>query len=327
MKDKRLFRTNFRYLFLAISFSCLIVTGCGGNGAPATSAPPTAATPTLNPGTGTYISAQTVTIADATTGATIYYTLDGTAPSTSSARFTAPLSISSTTTVNAIAVAAGYNTSTVASATYTVNLPAAATPTFSVTAGTYTAVQIVTLSDATSGAAIYYTLDGTTPTISSAKYASPLSISSTTTVNAIAVASGYTNSAVASVLYTINLPAAATPTFSPAPGTSATAQTVTLADTTASSIIYYTTDGSTPTISSTRYTVPFAVSTTSTVKAIAVAPGLGTSAVASGTYTITVVTTSVSVVLSTHDQLLLMAPQSPVAFGTNAASTDYPSCV
>ena len=322
MKDKRLFRTNFRYLFLAISFSCLIVTGCGGSGAPATSAPPTAATPTLNPGTGTYISVQTVTIADATTGATIYYTLDGTAPTSSSARFTAPLSISSTTTVNAIAVATGYNTSTVASATYTVNLPAAALPTFSVTAGTYTAVQIVTLSDTTPAATIYYTLDGTTPTISSAKYSSPLSISSTTTLNAIAAAIGYTNSAAASVLYTINLPTAAPPTFSPAPGTSATTQTVTLADTTASSIIYYTTDGSTPTISSTRYTVPFAVSTTSTVKAIAVAPGIGTSAVASGTYTITVVTTSVSVVLSTHDQLSLMAPQSPVTFGTNAASTN-----
>jgi glucosylceramidase len=323
MKDKRLFRTHFRHLFLAIPFCCLLAAGCGGGGSPATSATtPTAAAPTLNPGTGTYISAQTVTIADATTGATIYYTLDGTTPSTSSARFTAPLTISSTTTVNAIAVATGYNSSAVASATYTVNLPAAATPTFSVTAGTYTAVQIVTLSDTAPGAAIYYTLDGTTPTISSAKYSSPLSISSTTTVNAIAVATGYNNSAVASAIYTINLPLAATPTFSPAPGTFTATQTVTLSDTTASTTIYFTTDGTTPTISSTRYTVPFTVPTTSTVKAIAAAPGMGNSTVASGTYTITAITTSVNVVLSTHDQISLMAPQSPVAFATNPASTN-----
>ena len=81
-----------------------------------------------------------------------------------------------------------------------------ATPTFSVPAGTYTAVQSVTLSDATAGATIYYTTNGNTPTISSPVYtgqAIPVTI--TTTIKAIAVgAPGYATSAVASAIYTLN---------------------------------------------------------------------------------------------------------------------------
>jgi hypothetical protein len=61
----------------------------------------------------------------------------------------------------------------------------------------------VTMSDATSGAAIYYTTDGSTPNSSSTKYTGALNITATTTVKAIAVASGYINSPVTSATYTI----------------------------------------------------------------------------------------------------------------------------
>jgi len=81
-----------------------------------------------------------------------------------------------------------------------------ATPTFSVAAGTYTAVQSITLSDTTAGATIYYTTNGNTPTISSPVYtgqAIPVTI--TTTIKAIAVgAPGFANSAVASATYILN---------------------------------------------------------------------------------------------------------------------------
>ncbi len=109
MIDKRLFRPQPRCLFLAISLCCLVVAGCGGSGTPATSAPstPTAATPTLNPGTGTYNSAQTVTISDSTAGAAVYYTLDGSTPSAASTKYSAAFTVSTTTTVNAIALASG----------------------------------------------------------------------------------------------------------------------------------------------------------------------------------------------------------------------------
>jgi hypothetical protein len=66
----------------------------------------------------------------------------------------------------------------------------------------------VTLVDATSGAAIYYTTDGkTTPTTSSTPYSGAISVNSTETIQAIAAASGYGNSQVASATYTIDLPA------------------------------------------------------------------------------------------------------------------------
>jgi hypothetical protein len=81
--------------------------------------------------------------------------------------------------------------------------PIAGSPTFSPTAGTYTSAQAVSLTDSTSGAAIYYTTTGSPPTTGSSKYSAPLSISATMTIQAIAVASGYNNSAVASATYTM----------------------------------------------------------------------------------------------------------------------------
>jgi hypothetical protein len=80
----------------------------------------------------------------------------------------------------------------------------ATTPTFSPAAGTYSGEQSVTISDASSGATIYYTTNGTTPTTSSTKYTGPISVSSTEKLQAIAVATGDANSAVASAAYTID---------------------------------------------------------------------------------------------------------------------------
>ncbi len=85
-------------------------------------------------------------------------------------------------------------------------LPAAAIPTFSISPGTYTTVQTVTISDATNGAKVYYTLNGAPPTTSSTLYTSAILVSATVNLQAIAEASGYTSSAVASASYTINLP-------------------------------------------------------------------------------------------------------------------------
>jgi hypothetical protein len=155
---------------------------------------------------GTYTSAQSVTLADTTPGAILYYTTNGTTPTTSSAT-SEPIAVGSTETIQAIAVAGGYANSAVGTAVYTIGTgtTVAATPTFSPAAGTYTSAQSVTLSDTTPGAIIYYTTNGTTPTVSSAQYiaGTPLSISATTTIQAIAVASGYANSAVTSGTYTL----------------------------------------------------------------------------------------------------------------------------
>jgi hypothetical protein len=78
--------------------------------------------------------------------------------------------------------------------------------------GTYSSSQSVKLSSSTSGATIYYTTNGATPTTSSAKYSDAITVSATRTIKAVAVASNYDNSVVASGTYTIETPAA-TPTF------------------------------------------------------------------------------------------------------------------
>ncbi len=185
-----------------------------------------AATPGFSPAAGAYGPAQSVTISDGTAGATIYYTTNGTTPSTSSSTYSSPITVSATETLKAIAVAPLYMTSAVGSAAYTIN-GAVATPTFSPAAGAYGPAQSVTISDATSGATIYYTTNGTTPTTASATYSSAITVSATETLEAIATHSGYSNSAVGSAAYTIN-GAAATPGFSPAAGTYSSSQTVTI---------------------------------------------------------------------------------------------------
>jgi hypothetical protein len=161
---------------------------------------------------GNYTSAQSVTISDATAGATIYYTTNGATPTTSSTIYTAAIAVSSTETLRAIATASGYLTSAVAAAAYTITpaLPPAATPIFSPVAGNYASAQSVTIGDATANATIYYTTNGATPTASSTIYTAAIAVSSTETLQAIATASGYSTSAVAVATYTINL---STPSF------------------------------------------------------------------------------------------------------------------
>ena len=246
---------------------------------------PVTAFPTFLPAAGTYSGPQSVTISDTTSGATIYYTTNGTTPTTSSTVYTSgnPVAVSSSETLQAIAVASGAANSAVATASYTIGTAA---PTFSLPSGTYTNSSI-SISDSTSGATIYYTSNGKTPTTASTQYTgTPIALNSsgTFTYEAIAVANGST-SAVTTVVYTIH-PYVARPTFSPAPGTYTTTQSVSLSNVSTGAKIYYTTDGSTPTTSSNLYSGPISVASTETINAIATLPGFTNSPMVSGTYTI-----------------------------------------
>ena len=107
-------------------------------------------------------------------------------------------------------------------------LALAATPSFTPAAGTYSSTQTVTISTTTPSATIYYTTNGSTPTTSSAVYSGPIAVSATETLQAIAVAPGYSNSAVGSAAYTITSAAATTTSLTATPNPVGTGQTLTL---------------------------------------------------------------------------------------------------
>ena len=219
----------------ASSFTPIAVTGTSGSIAATTNVSLTIGSnvsplPTFVPGTGSYSSAVPVTIQCNAQNCTIYYAVNGT-PTTNSAKYTGPVTMSSSGTLSAIAVESGFTPSAVASATYAIDLTSTAAPTFNPAAGTYTSTQSVTLGDATPGATIYYTTDGSTPTTNSAVYSALINVSSTETLKAIAAASGYSLSGVATAAYTINLPgfSIAGTALSVAPGaTTGNTSTITL---------------------------------------------------------------------------------------------------
>ncbi|WP_263359771.1 chitobiase/beta-hexosaminidase C-terminal domain-containing protein, partial [Acidicapsa ligni] len=256
----------------------------------------TAATPVFSLSGGVYNGAQTLTISDSTSGAAIYYTTNGTSPTTSSTRYTGAIKVSATETIHAIAVLTHYKNSAIAAATYTIT-DIVSTPTLSVAGGKYSSVQTVTIKDASAGAAIYYTTNGTTPTASSTKYTAAIKVASSETIRAIAILKGYTNSAIAAESYTL---VAATPTFSVAGGTYSGAQTVTIEDATAGAAIYYTTNGSTPTTASTKYSAAIKVATTETIHAIAILGGFANSVVATSSYTLEAATPAFSIKAGTY---------------------------
>lgn len=163
----------------------------------------TAATPTFSPAGGAYGPSQTVTITSSTPGATIYYTTDGSTPTVSSNPYVAAITVTATQTIKAVATHGNFHDSHVGSASFTINGPVAS-PTFSVSSGSYNGTQTVAITSATPGASIYFTTNGTTPSPSSPLYTGPVTISSTQTLGAIATKSGFSNSLPAYADYVID---------------------------------------------------------------------------------------------------------------------------
>lgn len=357
---------------------------------------PSVATPTFSPEAGTYTTAQSVTISCTTDGATIYYTTNGDVPTTSSAVYSTPIAISETTTVKAMGVKTGMSNSNVASATYTIESVITIAEARALANNEYGCVQgIVTfidgrnvyVQDETAGIDLYLN-SGTVPsglalgdkvqaygkktvyyglielTSINGSEASQFSIISTgntlplaektiaeimedhagtqllqsTRVQIVNAIIGTINTSGNTTLTqgenTLNIykvPAldsisegdavdvigvvgcynnpqlrvayaadvtkhetpmqqVATPTFTPAAGEYTEAQNVEIACATEGATIYYTLDGTDPTVNSTAYTTTIAISDSTTVKAFAVKEGMTDSEIATAVYVINIPT-------------------------------------
>ncbi|HPG58393.1 MAG TPA: chitobiase/beta-hexosaminidase C-terminal domain-containing protein [Candidatus Wallbacteria bacterium] len=133
-----------------------------------------AATPVIAPNGGFFYYQTNVTISCATEGAAIYYTTDGSEPSKLSTKYEAPFTLNriGATKVKAAAFKSGmFYSMTAVSAVFNIAYPAPPKPATPVI-GEATGIDAgkLTLSCSTSGAKIYYTLDGSTPTAASSLY-------------------------------------------------------------------------------------------------------------------------------------------------------------
>jgi hypothetical protein len=165
-------------------------------------------TPVASPVGGSYASAQTVTLSVATSGATLYYTLNGTDPTVASTTYSTPIAIpaGATTILKVIGIAPDMNDSDVLMETYVISQAKAATPVAAPAGGSYTEEQTVTLTSESGDATIYYTTDGATPTSSSTQYSAAVTIptGATTNLKAIAIESGLLDSNIMDETYVIS---------------------------------------------------------------------------------------------------------------------------
>ncbi len=250
---------------------------------------PDTVAPTANatPAGGLYNSAQNVVLA-ANEPATIYYTTNGSDPTTGSTQYTGPIVISANTVLKFFAVDTAGNPSGIYTETYTIDT-VAPTVTANPVGGLYNTTQNVVLT-ANESATIYYTTDGSDPTTSATRltYSGPIAISANTLLKFFAVDTAGNPSGIFTETYTIDT-TAPTVTANPVGGTYSDIQTVTLTTTDVNpTTTYYTTDGSNPQTSSTRkkYAGPISISTTTTLKFYAIDAAGNPSPVYTETYTI-----------------------------------------
>ena len=243
----------------------------------------TPAAPLLSPASGSYASGQQANIEESTPGASIYYTTDGSVPTGSSLLYSGPFPLTRSQTVNAVAIIDGLS-SAGASNTYTINAQVSVSlmPASVTLAPSQTQMFIASVANS-SNTAVTWSLNPAVGSISNrGVYTAPAAIATAQTVTVTATSAADSTKRASSRVTLASIPA---PTFFPAPGAYTSTTSVTLSDGDSSAMIYYTTDGSTPSASSIRYTEAIPLSISATVRAIAI-NGTLNSAVTSGYYTI-----------------------------------------
>jgi hypothetical protein len=134
-------------------------------------------------------------------GASIYYTTDGSDPDDGDTLYAGAIDIDSDTTIKAKAYKAGYTASVIREEVYTFKC---ATPVITPSSGTYPAEQSAEITCASTGATIYYTTDGSTPDDGDTEYTTAIDITADTTLKAIAIDADYDDSNIAIAVFDIS---------------------------------------------------------------------------------------------------------------------------
>lgn len=251
------------------------------------------ANPTFSLQPGVYLTDTIVEISVSTQDAIIYYTTDGSDPDSTSQIYSTPISIIGDGTelnIKALAKKDDLDESQVISVNYAIEYPIIE-PVFNLQAGEYNHDLEITLTTDVVGAKIYYTLDNSVPTNTSILYVNPIELDgdgNSIYISAIAIKEGF-RSQVLSNLYSINYSPAAYPTFSKLAGTFNSDIEITISSHTSNAVIYYTLDGSTPTVNSNIYSSPLSIANNGTnvyLRAVAKSELTKLSPVASSFYSI-----------------------------------------
>ena len=250
---------------------------------------------------GTYAADFEVTLSCDTEGACIYYTTDGTVPTTDSSQFDSalPISVAGDGTelyVKAFATLDHMKSSDLVENRYAIDYDQVAAPELTPAPGIFHEDLSVSLSCSTPGVTIHYTTDGTIPTTASPVFdpADPIAVAGDAAlvyVKAIAVKDGMAASDIAEGRYDIDYYTVESPVLDPPAGFYNYDVTVTISCGTSGADIHYTTDGTVPTAASPVYDggTPIEIAGSGAdvfVKAIGVKSGMTDSDLAEGRYTI-----------------------------------------
>jgi hypothetical protein len=243
--------------------------------------------PVIAPAGGTFGDDVTVTITTDTPGALIRYATNGLDPSSTKGNiYAGPFSVIFSGPVRAIAYKDGMRDSNVTCESYEIRKPPGQldAPEFGLAPGTYPNSIWVSMSTRTSKVVIRYTTDGSDPSANNGTdYAKPISVERHTVFKAIAMKSGWLDSAIASAEYSFRV---ALPDFNPPGSVYASLQSlVAISSATDGATIHFTQDGSMPDpATSDEYTTPVPVQGRMTLKAIASREGWVSSNVATTSY-------------------------------------------
>ena len=309
--------SSFSFLLIFFFFLIIACAGCGsagaggGGGSTGSGRDGTEhgrlSTPVINPQGGSFKKAQNVIISCPTGAATIYYSIDGSEPAAGGTVYKNPIPVLQSLTIKANACAQGYSDSITASADFTFGANNTPQSAIEVESTTYQAIPYdgtdwykielftgdilqvrVAFSQGTPSLALY----DESQTQLATDMTGSLSHSVTKSgVYYFTVSQGRSVRALQreSVTYSMSLSTnpmgqCAAPVFSPGEGSYDFPLTFSLSSGTEGAAIYYTTDGSTPSTMSTKFTGASTISAPSTVKAVAVKAGLTDSRVSSATY-------------------------------------------